>query len=518
MVLEDYWKTENDVESSALACYAAMTSVDGYKACYFLERIIASGEVRSDNIVEGGSDPGDNMRNILKVTIDPDNGLAKWDVFYKIINHCNLILKYAPEVAKIDPNYSEGKLHVHEAEALALRALTYFYLVRIYKDVPYVRVPYVDDSEKFTLPKTDGAIILEDMVNDLILAEEYAVLTRGWNGWRYGNGTLTFNGNEDTRGRISKNAIRALLADIYLWQASGLKDNPALQSQKYENCVAACERIEPYVLEIFKVENIENMLGAECMLQGNDPDESSVPYFLFQEQTSTEIIFELSFSIRNSTKTITELYGHDSRAGNLSAAAKEDWVTEQDLRKKYSYAPEKSSRHKILKYTLDIGMGGVTEMPADPPLISESAYPHWIFYRLADVYLMKAEALAELGGETNLRAALDLVNKIYLRSNPKLPPLRFDVYKDKMRWLVLEEREREFLFEGKRWFDLIRLWRREGPSTSVINLMTRKYKGDTEIIRRKLSIEGALYMPIHKDELINNYELEQNTFYKTTIK
>jgi hypothetical protein len=517
MVLEDYWKTESDVQSSVLACYTAMTEVDAYTISPFLDRIIASGEVRSDNIVEGKSDPGAEMRNVLKVTIDQNNSLAKWDIFYKIINNCNLVLKNAPEVAKIDPNYTEGKLHVHEAEALALRALAYFYLVRIYKDVPYIRIPYMDDNEEFAIPKTDGEKILEDMVNDLILAKDYAVLARGVDGFAMVDFVSTLV-SETTKGRITKNAIRALLADIYLWQASGLKDQ-VQQALKYEACVRECEEIESFIVN--KVEgSLDDYTGAELMLLESENSEVISFFSLFSVKNSMESIFELQFNSGSPSKSITTLYGRTGREGNLSAAAKETWISTQDLRRKYSYAAETETLFPILKYVLNMygGHSDVEQITA-PSRIGESDYPNWIFYRLADVFLMKAEALVELGGEENLRKALELVNKTYLHANPKLKntPLNFEVYKEKMRMLVLEERQREFLFEGKRWFDLLRLWRKEGPSADVLNLMTRKYKGDVSIIRSKLSIEDALYMPIHKDELINNQELVQSKFYENVI-
>jgi hypothetical protein len=520
MVVEDYWKTEKDVESSVIACYTAMTAVDGYSMCPFLERIIAAGEVRSDNIVEGKSDLGADMRNVLKVTIDPNNGLAKWEVFYKIINNCNLILKNAPEVAKIDPNYMAGEMHVHEAEALALRALTYFYLVRIYKDVPYIRIPYMDDNEDFAIPKTDGETILEDMVNDLILAEDYAVISRGFSGIGTTDGVFRINA-PDTKGRITKNAIRALLADIYLWQASGLKD-AAKQAQKYEACIRKCEEIESFIIN--KVEgSVDDYTGAELMLMESEFTETTSFFALFSVKNSMESIFELQFNYNTPSKSITTLYGRSGRDGNLSAAAKETWIASQDSRRKFSYGAENATIYPILKYVLSYSGTSFSddeELVKSPSLIGESDYPNWVFYRISDVFLMKAEAFAELGGEENLRKALEQVNKIYLHANPKQKnaPLSFDVYKDKMRQLVLEERQREFLFEGKRWFDLMRLWRKEGPSSDVLNLMTRKYKGDVSIIRSKLSIEDALYMPIHKDELINNQELEQNKFYENAIE
>jgi hypothetical protein len=513
MVLEDYWKTENDVESSILACYSAMASND------FMERIIASGEARSDNVIQGGSDPGGDMRNILKLTIDPDNGLAKWEIFYKIINHCNLVLKYAPEVAKIDPNYTQGKQQVHEAEALTLRALAYFYLVRIYRDVPYIRVPYVDDNENFETPQTSGEVILEDILKDLITAKEYAVLARGY---EYFSSSSSSSVRSNTKGRITKNAVRALMADIYLWQASGLKDN--LAAQKYEACIRECEEIESFEI-VNEYEDRDDYTGAELTLIKNDVRDYSSFSYTFATGNSDESIFELQFDAQIDSKKITDMYGRIGREGNLSAAAKEEWLSDRskDVRNKYAYAPEASNtRHIILKYVLPASvynMYSALGMPTSPLLIGETVYPNWILYRLPDAFLMKAEALVELGGDDNLRAALDLVNKVWLRSYPDGDRLRFEQYNDqaKMRYLVLDERQREFLFEGKRWFDLIRLWRKEGPTLNVLGLMTRKYKGDTGIMRSKLSIEGALYMPVHSNELLNNTALVQNSFYKTIL-
>jgi hypothetical protein len=346
----------------------------------FMERIIASGEARSDNVIQGGSDPGAEMRNILKLTIDPDNNLAKWDIFYKIINHCNLVLKYAPEVAKIDPNYTQGKLQVHEAEALALRALTYFYLVRIYKDVPYIRIPYVDDSENFEIPKTSGEIILEDMVKDLIQAKDYAVLARGYSDFGNEDTYIYSSVRSNTKGRITKNAVRALLADIYLWQASGLKDN--LAAQKYEACIRECEEIEAFEV-VDEYEDTQDFTGAELTLIKNEKEYYNFLY-VFYRGNSDESIFELQFDYRIDSKKITDMYGRSGREGNLSAAAKEEWLSNRakDVRSKYAYAPEASNtRHVILKYVLASYNYEGREMPTNPMLIAETDYPNWIIYR-----------------------------------------------------------------------------------------------------------------------------------------
>ncbi|MDR1122084.1 MAG: RagB/SusD family nutrient uptake outer membrane protein, partial [Dysgonamonadaceae bacterium] len=207
MVFEDYWKTKNDVESVVLASYRAMLSDE------FMERILISGEFRSDNIrIEQNMDTHAGIKDIFNLTIQVTNDFAKWEIFYKIINYCNAVLTYAPGIREIDPNYTEGWLQVHFAEAYTIRALTYFYLVRIYGDVPFVVRPYADDTENFNIGFSSEEEILNTLIADLKIAEQYAVISRG---------NATPSDKILTKGRVTKNAVRALMADIYLWLASG---------------------------------------------------------------------------------------------------------------------------------------------------------------------------------------------------------------------------------------------------------------------------------------------------------
>ena len=87
---------------------------------------------------------------------------------------------------------------------------------------------------------------------------------------------------------------------------------------------------------------------------------------------------------------------------------------------------------------------------------------NWIVYRLADVMLMKAEAMVQ--ADKDWDEAFKLVNDIYLRASETKEPLVADNYSNKVdrEELVLRERQRELMFEGKRWFDLVRLARRGG--------------------------------------------------------
>ena len=149
-------------------------------------------------------------------------------------------------------------------------------------------------------------------------------------------------------------------------------------------------------------------------------------------------------------------------------------------------------------------------------------YANWILYRLTDVMLMEAEALVERNDSVanDLRKAFDLTNAVYSRSNLSAldkDSLAFSSYgtQSEMRDLVLLERQRELMFEGKRWFDLVRKARREGTNGSMLDLAKRKYN-KPEAVKSKWIKPDMLYLPIYEEELKVNTLLKQNPEYKTT--
>ena len=83
-----------------------------------------------------------------------------------------------------------------------------------------------------------------------------------------------------------------------------------------------------------------------------------------------------------------------------------------------------------------------------------------------------------------------------------------------MEELVLKERRRELLFEGKRWFDLVRMARRDGNTERLTQLVLLKYTENVSAVRIKLADMNAIYWPILKDELKINTLLKQNPAYE----
>jgi hypothetical protein len=140
---------------------------------------------------------------------------------------------------------------------------------------------------------------------------------------------------------------------------------------------------------------------------------------------------------------------------------------------------------------------------------------NWIIYRLSDVMLMKAEALTQLDTKDGRNEVMRLVNTSYLRSNPSADSLSANAYSDKqsLEKLVLRERQRELMFEGKRWFDLMRLARRNNQPSAILSYVGPKLSGSS-MGKNKMSVMDALYMPVSKSEIdINPVTLTQNPFY-----
>lgn len=493
LILEDYWKEGAHVEQVVASCYRSLIEAD----C--IERMMVWGEARSDNMVSGPDKKGGDLLDVLDVNILTTNSYANWTSFYTVINYCNSVLFYAPGVLKEDNTYSTNQLNAHRAEALAIRSLCYFYLVRAFRDVPYVTHPSVDGAEEFAMAKTEGHVILDSVINDLQEAKMYAQNN-------YGSTNIKHN-----KGRFTKQSIRALLADVCLWQG------------RYQECVDICRE--------FHRENALLPLASQLRLIDADFMYTEV----FNRGNSSESILELQFSeqgVKNSA--LNKLYGGGAGAssGQLSAP-----LTPLD----YSYgsisSPFTSTDIRWLSFIRGVGLNGylfINKYVGTQPMeygntlmySTRSTTSNFILYRLSDIYLMEAEALNELG-EDNLRQALTLVNKTYMRANPSLTDsLNIADFNDveTMRELVLMERQREFMFEGKRWFDLVRMVNKGEPIFKLTTLVRRKFnmEAGAEILAvSKMSKIDALYFPILQDEILNNELLIQNPFYQleeTSVK
>ena len=480
LVKDDFWQKKSDVASAVAACYRAMEEPG------FMERLIVWGEVRSDNVVAGTS-TSDDISYILNANVEASNAYTQWGSFYTVINDCNTVLEEAPAVQQKDPDFTTGELRSYIAEAKTIRALCYFYLVRTFRNVPFTTQAYADDTKPFKLPQTDGDQIIDTLLIDLEgISSNYA--------------KSVYSTTAATKGNITQKALWTLMADMYLWR------------NNYNKCIEYCDKV---------LQTSTNSLSLETSANYNRN--------VFGLGNSTESIFELQFDSYTPDYIVNEMYGQSggrSSVNQLSAFNFRNislFNQNTDLRYKNSFYGGNSSTailpiKKYVAYRKESATGTVSEND----YVQNANTQNWIIYRLSDVILMKAEALTERNTGDDLQQALALVNRTYSRANPSLGsnPLSIDDYntQDKMRNLVFDERQREFLFEGKRYYDLLRRIRRENNLSSMVDkYLIPKYSNlDEATAKAKLSTLNALYLPVNKDELRVNSLLKQNPFYETS--
>lgn len=77
--------------------------------------------------------------------------------------------------------------------------------------------------------------------------------------------------------------------------------------------------------------------------------------------------------------------------------------------------------------------------------------------------------------------------------------------------LVYQARRRELMFEGKRWFDLVRRSIRDGNTTYLRSQVQNKYNSATTA--NKFGDFNAVYLPYNHNEVVVNENLQQNPAY-----
>lgn len=558
---ENFWKNKDQVDQMVTGAYTGMISGSN------IERFIMWGDYRSDVLRKTSALNNTTLDNITNVDLYPSSGYNSWSSFYYVINTCNLVMNHAQDVLAVDPDYTEGDYQTTRAQMLGLRALCHFYLVRTFRDVPYVTKAY-EKSDDLTL---DGQLApdstLQLCINDLVEAERgcYKYGTFAADDWR-------------SVGLLSKDAINAILADVYLWRASlWSKTDKEKAKTYYQACIDYADK----VIESHKRFYENNYKGSASS------DNATAPYYLlsgnqafyknFVEGNSRESIFELQFDGTTNENNLVRQYfykhlnttsTYGMLAGTIAVGntlGDEPTPSTQSASTSALYQSANDYRYYDNSYGVNIGNASsfeIRKMVYNQATTSsiptnkqgytykqtrgfDNYKQNWIVYRITDVMLMKAEAETQLAGTdaNKLKHAFLIVNAVNKRS---LDPLAVNkdslVYKDnydkqaKLELLCLQERGRELLYEGKRWYDLVRYSYRHmtgvdptktlyeiDPKGSLYptlddadnefkNILNAKYS--TNIL--KFKNEAFLYWPILQQETKNNKLIHQNPVYVET--
>ena len=544
IVLEDFWNEKADVDNIVAGCYSALQG-DGV-----MRRMMVWGEFRSENVMAGQNINDDiNLENVLKESITAMNAYTTWDGFYNVINRCNTVIKYAPQVAQRDPGYTQSELQATIAEVSALRDLCFFYLIRTFRDVPYSTEAFTDDDQKMDLPATPFNAVLDSLIQDLEAVQGYAVE-------RYPETSPLYQ-----TGRITQDAIHAMLCEMYLWK------------QDYDQCIRYADMVIDSKKKMYEEKRSQNVsfgLGGSSQSVINTRmngyplvNSLSSGYYgntyneVFVNGNSQETVFELLFDKTEAGYTmpgnsaVGAFYGNASVDKGLvgpSTTVTEDIAKTSsrtifaDRNKKVDarlYENVNMNTESINKFA-SRGLQINATQPTNVSVSYMGKYPFakinnvnhyynsssWVIYRLSDIMLLKAEALCQKmleGSDEEINAhnqpllaqAFSLVNAVNKRSVCEATLVDTLVAGDyltkaQMEQLVLQERQRELMFEGKRWYDLVRRSLRDG-NTQVLSSAAQTRDGvNGQFIQNFFQKMDAIFWPYNNDEIKVNRNLVQN--------
>ncbi|TCN59670.1 RagB/SusD family nutrient uptake outer membrane protein [Flavobacterium circumlabens] len=363
-----------------------------------------------------GSDPGDaggdkDIIDALTYNASTASFQSTWNANYAGINRCNQALEIFPKLDKVTPAL---KVRL-EGEAKFFRAFMYFTLVKGYGGVPivdHVPVPVSEEDRIMQLTRKSPAEVyafIEKDLNDAIinLPEKSAY------------------GAED-RTRVSKGSAYALLAKVSLYQ------------KKWQQVIDNCDKVTGYSLvsDYSSQFKKEGEFGPESIFEIDGIGGTSSPGFGIGN-------YSVSQAPRGAGgwgwgfNTPTEGLANAYEAGDVRRAA--TIIFRGSVLYDGREIPESvaNARYNYKAYSSDF-------------YNQEFSDTNLRYLRYAEVILMKAEALNELG-QTD--AAIPLINQIRKRANLGVTP--FTSQAD-IRKAIYKERRLEFAFEHDRWFDLVR--------------------------------------------------------------
>ena len=397
-----------------------------------------------------------------------------WSGMYQGISRCNLALVKLAEIQ----NLTEAERVNLLAEVRTMRALYYFYLVRMFGDVPKITAN-PESLEEIQAPRSPLKEIYDEIIIPDLLEAEQSTLS-----WK------------DPSGRISMGAVKSILADVYLTYAG----YPVQGGTEFyaESAARSRELIENGGYTLFP--EYTDM---------TDPANRNTGEFILQVQHAKTIrennLTPVTLPPFRGIAAYTDEYGgliprrefvESFEAGDKRTQEKQYFYTY------YKGHPNDYPEGDPRRDSLNLG-GYYTYKYFDKQAIDNDSRSELNFtvYRLADVMLMYAEASNRAEGGPNT-LAMQSLNAI--RDRAELPPVTTTdmVEFEKAVWA---ERYYELNFENKMWFDMLR-------TRQVRNDLTGQWEafvGHTNLFGKTFT-EKQLLFPIPQREIDNNRNLVQN--------
>lgn len=487
--LENYYNTPTEVQSATGYLYNSVW----YD---YLDKAFNSvGDAMSGNaLTETGPNYGSGSYNYLTILSTDPLVLSSWQSLYKVAGTATVLMNsFEQKKALIG---DKDFLNIGIAEARFIRATAYFYIARIFGDVPIVEDPVkIAGSGDYSIPRYVQSDVLKFAIKDLMAARDGLPAT------------------PYQKGRVSKYSAIGMMAKIYLY----LKDYDNAKKEALEVMNAGVYSLYPNYEEMFtssKVNNnAESLFALQWIASGgygfaNPQNVYNPPSTLMKPGFGT------GYSSVYPTIDLLRSYQPDDlrrRWSNMEHGFhRADWknsnfpngFTYDTTGTAYEDATHirNGSRANILKYVVGTGSNG--EVLSDNGSSSICTY----ILRYADILLIYAEAVMGSNTSTADPAALAAFNQVHNRNGNfngiGLTLLTPDI--------IFKERRAEFAHEGDFWFDI----QRQGfaKAQQIINNQERgSYTGDgngsINSERANLHSASQLFLPIPQSETVTNPKL-----------
>jgi len=464
---DKFWKTPKDADIWIAAMYDGLQLTLGRN--YFLW-----GEVRSDNQQLAGT--GTAQLQFLTNTLNASMTECNWNNLYRTISSANFAIKYIPTI----PDVSAPQIAAQLGQAYAMRAMMYFYAIRVWGPVPLITEPYeaLDGQVKFN-DRSDVETVKAQILSDI-------------------NDALTnFDSNTSSIYKFNRGSVLALQTDVYMWFKEYAKaitaSDQLIALKKYSLVTNSADWKNIFVAPATSSECIFNMYwdylqdgGGNGLASFYGSGSNTPNYKLRQPLWDTLVARETDARKWNLLDTLDLFY----RGGKVKVSYEAYNLNSTQLSCKFApWDPGK------LNTTYNY-VGGFVYPP------NNECQVHIPIYRYSDIMLLRAEALNKVGKRTD---AMAIVNSIRTRMGyNNLLTATNTPDELSLENAILIERQLELWGEGKRWFDLIRTDR-------VVSIMD-------PILQERGIAEGfgdvrKILFPLHSSVFEGNPVLKQNEPY-----
>ncbi len=434
-----YFQNEQQSFSALVSVYDVLRKYSGG-----FENSVTFFNAGSDDFYSGGgnSNDGAGIQGLNNYTINPNTMPGSyWKDYYQGIARANLLIERVPGA-----NMSDDLKKRFAAEATVLRSLYYFELVRMFGNVPLILKSIKFDDDYWNIPQAKPSEVYAQIESDINAAIPDLMMTAA--------------GND--RGRITQGTARAILGKIYLYdkkmpeavaqfaEVNGVPGGTSQYGYKLVANYADLFKVGPEsdpgrykflsesILEVMHTNKGNSDWGfwGQGKDEGNSINVMVGPrsYSLKDIPNNTAPDIYSGWAFNTVTTDLYNFMQSDPRLNTTVFNAKQ-LETEGKISYSPAYADTGYFLNKFLP-TRDL----VSELPGAAELNFRQNY---IAIRLADTYLMEAEALG--GSGARAQALLDAVrSRVGLAS----VPVSLQAIKD--------ERRKELAGEGHRWFDLVR--------------------------------------------------------------